>query len=265
MSDNTFQRAVLGGATVGLGYLLWRQLNAPTSTSSARATLTYWNGRGRAEVVRLMLAATGEDYDEAVPGFPGATHLTKPEQFEQLKENGLLAFGQVPLLRIDGLDLVQTGAIVRYLAAKHSLRGDGSAADVARCDMTAETVLDWKNATCPAFEFALNGFEPSKEQLEKLQAGNARYMPRLEKALERNGTGWFVGGRLSYPDVLAFEVLEQIAPHCDMAPFPRLSQLHQALLQNARIKAWLASDKRKMKTQDGLKGYKADVNRTLRR
>ena len=32
-------------------------------------------------------------------------------------------FGQVPLLEIDGLKLVQTGAIVRYLARKHGMYG----------------------------------------------------------------------------------------------------------------------------------------------
>jgi hypothetical protein len=40
----------------------------------------------------------------------------------------------VPLLRIDGLALVQTKAIVRYLAEKHGLRG-ATPAEVATCDM----------------------------------------------------------------------------------------------------------------------------------
>lgn len=35
-----------------------------------------------------------------------------------------LLFQQVPLLRIDGIDLVQSGAIARYLARKTHLYGD---------------------------------------------------------------------------------------------------------------------------------------------
>jgi len=35
-----------------------------------------------------------------------------------------LLFQQVPLLRIDGMNLVQSGAIVRYLAAKTNLYGN---------------------------------------------------------------------------------------------------------------------------------------------
>jgi glutathione S-transferase len=37
---------------------------------------------------------------------------------------GKVLFGQVPLLEIDGLNLVQTGAIVRYLARKYNLYGN---------------------------------------------------------------------------------------------------------------------------------------------
>ena len=43
---------------------------------------------------------------------------------DYLRENGYLAFNQVPLLRIDGLNLVQSQAIVRYLARKHHLYGE---------------------------------------------------------------------------------------------------------------------------------------------
>jgi glutathione S-transferase len=112
----------------------------------------------------------------------------------------------------------------------------------------------------------MNGFEPTKEQLDRITRGNAKWMPRLERALERNGSGWFVGAGMSYPDVLCFELLDQFEVHIgDWAPFPRLQRLLAALRSNPRIAAWLQSDRRKMKTQDGLARYKQDVNRTLRR
>ena len=55
-----------------------------------------------------------------------------PAQWAVLKESGALAMGSVPLLCIDGLQLVQSQAIVRYLARNHGLCGDpASAADAA--------------------------------------------------------------------------------------------------------------------------------------
>ena len=46
-----------------------------------------------------------------------------------LRDNGFLEFNQVPLLRIDGMNIVQTQAIVRYLARKHGLYGKNAKED----------------------------------------------------------------------------------------------------------------------------------------
>ena len=239
---------------------------ASPPSPAPRTTLTYWNGRGRCEVIRLMLAACGEEYDEGVPGVPGVTHLAEPEHWKALQDSGALLMGSVPLLCIDGLQLVQSQAIVRFLARKHGLCGDpASASDAAMVDIVAETILDWKNATGFAFEFSRNGYAPTEEQTAKLAAGNAKFLPRLEGFLARSGTGHFVGTGLTYADVLALEPLEQLAPHEDLAAFPLLGQLHATLRANERLAAWLASDRRKMKDQSGLVAYKASVNRTLGR
>jgi glutathione S-transferase len=62
-----------------------------------------------------MLAATQERWENA--------GLEKAKAFSALKADGRLLFGQVPMLEIDGLELVQSQAIIRYLARKHSLSG----------------------------------------------------------------------------------------------------------------------------------------------
>ena len=226
---------------------------------STRPTLTYWNGRGRAEVIRLMLAATGTDYDEAVPGFPGVTHLSEKAHMDHLRAEGCLPVDQVPLLCIDGLRLSQSRAIVRYLAAKNELCGDGTPEQAVRCDMVAETLRDWHLI----FEFGLNGYEPSPVQLDTLRTANAKYLPRLERVLRENGTGLFVGKQLTYADILALEVLEEISPHETLDQYPCLRQLHVHVSSLPRIAAWLQSDKRKNKTQETVGPYKVTVMRTL--
>ena len=50
-----------------------------------------------------------------------------------------LPFGQLPLLQIDGIDIVQSQAAVRYLARRANLYGK-SAFDEVKCDMIAETI-----------------------------------------------------------------------------------------------------------------------------
>ena len=72
--------------------------------SSAVAVLTYFKGRGRAELIRLMLEITGTPYKERTISGP---------LLEELRTKGDLFFQQLPLLEIDGLKLVQSAAIVR--------------------------------------------------------------------------------------------------------------------------------------------------------
>jgi len=43
---------------------------------------------------------------------------------EDLRKAGCLQFEQVPLVQIDGLNLIQSGAIVRYLGNRFGLYGD---------------------------------------------------------------------------------------------------------------------------------------------
>lgn len=235
-----------------------------TDVESHPTTLTYWNGRGLCETIRLMLAATGEEYKEAVPGFPECRHLSEPEHLAFLRANGYLMFDQVPLLCIDGLKLVQSQAIVRYLARKHGLNGQ-SAADQVRIDMVAETILDWRRGIGIAFEYSFNAHEPSQEQRATLAAGNARFLPRLEKILLQNGQVFFVGATASYADILALEPLEQIAPYEDLSEYPSMRALHANLKGMPRLSAWLQSNLRKSKTQEGVAEYKRLVAHTLGR
>ncbi len=77
------------------------------------ATLTYFNGRGNGERVRYALAAAGIEYEEK--------YLVEPGSLDDLRSTGKLEFGQVPLLEIDGINLVQSWSIVRYLAQRSNL------------------------------------------------------------------------------------------------------------------------------------------------
>jgi glutathione S-transferase len=97
------------------------------------ATLYYFAGRGLADQVRWFLAATGTTFTQKI--------INQRSQLLKMTAKGQLPFGQLPLLQIDGLDIVQSQAIVRYLARKHNLIGK-SDEEMLRCDIIAETVRD---------------------------------------------------------------------------------------------------------------------------
>lgn len=96
------------------------------------ATLYYFSGRGLADQIRWMLAATNVDFCQKV--------VSSRERFLELAACQL-PFGQLPLLQIDGMEIVQSQAAVRYLARRAHIQGN-SAQDALKCDMIAEAVRD---------------------------------------------------------------------------------------------------------------------------
>ena len=82
---------------------------------AGKPILHYFNGRGRMECIRWLLAAAGVEFEEEF--------IEKPEDLDKLKNDGSLMFQQVPMVEIDGIKLVQTRAILNYVATKYNLYG----------------------------------------------------------------------------------------------------------------------------------------------
>lgn len=166
------------------------------SNFSSTAVLTYWDGRGNAELLRLMLAASGEAWEEKVYGDDNATHMSTPDQFKNIIADGVCAFEQVPLLQIDGLNLVQKQAIVRYLARKHNMYG-ANAVEAVQIDIVSEGYLDFKSS------LKYNDFGDS------WTAALNKSLPKFERVLRSNESksGFFVGGSVSFVDIQMFEIL----------------------------------------------------------
>lgn len=199
------------------------------------ARLTYFEGHGRAEEVRLMLAACGVQWKEAVYGDDsGAQYVTTAAQMRALMSHGALAMEQLPLLQLDGLCLVQQPAILRYLARRHNLYG-GSMAEAAQIDILSDSIGDWA---------------PISALLQEKESGalHAKYLSRFDRALASNREGDFlVGRRLSFVDIQLFQALEQLADAkaVDLrAKWPALDAYRSRLRKLGPIAAYLASPSR---------------------
>ena len=77
-----------------------------------KPTLVYFAARGRAELIRLVLAEAGVDYQEHHVGHGTPPVQGRPTDFDTLKATPLLPFGAVPVWEEpDGFVLAQSGAI----------------------------------------------------------------------------------------------------------------------------------------------------------
>ena len=195
--------------------------------------LHYFQGKGLGEQVRLMLWEAGVQYEER--------YVDTREKLEALRANNDLLFQQLPLLEIDGLKLVQSGAIVRYIARKYNLYGK-SAADQVQCDMLADGVKDVLGKLT-GYPFRTDK-EAFKAQVRPLIP---RYLNCFTNYLSRNNNqemkGFLLGDAITFADITLFDVLErlvEIFPDL-LSEYPYIESFHVRMLSRDSVKKLYSS------------------------
>lgn len=214
------------------------------------AVLHYFNGRGRAETTRWMLAANQIAFENAI--------IETPEQMATLRKSGLLPFDQIPLLLIDAHAISQSSATIRFLARRGDLYGD-TGDDALWCDMVAGVAADLAEAPMQA------AFQPTPQQAVALVAARfGKFAPLLEARLVANKTGFVAGNRLTFADIVLVEALDGCLDRLPdlLDGFPGLATLHGHVTGLAGIAAYLASPQRHPVPGDQ---YVIDVARVLQR
>jgi glutathione S-transferase len=111
--------------------------------------LTYFNVRGLAETIRMLLAVAKveyEDYRYPLEVIDMSTHQMVKEEFDSDKAEGKLlkSLNKVPFLEVDGVVIPQSKTIERYLAVKYNMMGSNDL-ESARIDSICEYVRDFKD------------------------------------------------------------------------------------------------------------------------
>ncbi|CAD7677953.1 unnamed protein product [Nyctereutes procyonoides] len=163
---------------------------------AGKPKLHYFNGRGRMESIRWLLASAGVEFEEKFIG--------TPEDLDKLKNDGSLMFQQVPMVEIDGMKLVQTRAILNYIATKYNLYGK-DIKERALIDMYTEGMADLNEMImvlplCPPDQ------KDAKITLIRERTTD-RYLPVFEKVLKSHGQDYLVGNKLSRADIHLVELL----------------------------------------------------------
>mmetsp|Transcript_46175 Transcript_46175/g.121021 ORF Transcript_46175/g.121021 Transcript_46175/m.121021 type:complete len:820 (-) Transcript_46175:515-2974(-) len=212
------------------------------------ARLTYWDGRGNAEIIRLALAASGTEWHEGVAlDDPRFKNISSEEQMKQLMSAGVLAFDQLPLLELDGLFLVQKMATIRHIARTRGLYGS-TPAEAARIDIAVEGLMDYRSS-------------------KPLKAGNGRYLPLFERLVRANcdgaqATTYFVGSKMSIADVVFFWIMaEREEYEAYLEPYPLLKALYALVGASDGIATYMSSGRRY--PRPGREGYLDRVKSTI--
>uniref|UniRef100_A0A8D0SMM1 Glutathione S-transferase n=2 Tax=Sus scrofa TaxID=9823 RepID=A0A8D0SMM1_PIG len=218
--------------------------NQETAIMVGKPKLHYFDGRGRAEVIRWLLASAGVEFEEKF--------VDTLEDLEKLRNDGSLMFQQVPMIEIDGMKLVQTRAILNYIATKYDLCGK-DIKERAAVDMYTEGIADIGEMImllpiCPPDE------KDAKMALIKERVSN-RYLPAFEKVLKSHGQDYLVGNKLSRADIQLVELLyyvEELDPSL-LANFPLLKALKTRVSNLPTVKKFLQPGSQRKPPMDAKK------------
>jgi glutathione S-transferase len=196
--------------------------------------LYYFPIRGLGEYVRLLLIDNGVKFENEKIGF---------DKWPTLKPT--MQFGQMPALKDGDFQLVQTGAILRYLAKKigHGLYGANDK-EAAVIDMTYDGIVDLRTKYNQLIYREWDDDHKKEFINNTLPTELAKFEHLL--AASHGGNGYFNGDKVNFADYAAFEVFDAcqtLAPSC-FDQFPLLKAYHHRVAQRPGLQAYLKSAER---------------------
>lgn len=227
-----------------------KKAQAAPASNKPIGTLNYFPIRGRAETIRLILAANELEWEEIV-------------QFDKAAAGtGDMPFGQCPtwFQKSLGTQLSQMDAICRHIGRQVGWYGRGGVNE-ARIDEVLGGIEDLRMQYVKLIyvsnfdKQALQAYQADMLDLAGMNRPKAgAHLQFLENFLARHGGEWAVGDRLSIADAAVFDLFDLHVDLCNnsaqyistkpLEAFPLLAA-HRVKFSNlAGVKAYLTSSKR---------------------
>ncbi|VDL58054.1 unnamed protein product [Hymenolepis diminuta] len=178
-------------------------------------TLGYWNIRGLAEQIRLLLRYLKVEYQEKLYE-PGPAPDYDRREWMADKFNLGLSFPNLPYY-IDGdFKISQSSAILEYIADRHDMVSNCKK-QRAILHMLMNSILDFR------LSFVKICYSPD---FEALKVDFLKTLPEKLKQFEDylGDKKWLTGDKINYPDFSLCEILNQLEkfePKC-LTDFPKL-------------------------------------------
>lgn len=200
------------------------------------ATLYYFEGRGRADQIRWLLAATGVTFVQR--------NIDTHAKFNMVKAS--LPFGKVPYLQIDGVGLVETQSILRYLAKRAGIDGK-TELEKTVSDVYVESIRDMLSPVMGA-PFMRYKFKNDEEKLSEFKQSMhdtfSKNALNFEQILTKNGGLYLVGDNMTWADILLVHALtwyvEELGTDI-MQPFSALIDLQNSIINVPNIRRFIRS------------------------
>jgi len=194
-------------------------------------TLVYFDGRGRAELVRWELAYAGVEYEDK---------RISHQDWPNVKPT--TPYGQLPYLEVGGKTLPQSATIARYIARQHGLTGKDDW-EAAQADAIVDYIGDALKPLAALFG--------EKDEAKKSALKDAfvkeliqPYLQTLERNLKanNNGEGYLVGSKPTWADFAIVVALDNVVgmDTTVLDKYPTLKAHSQRVHELKGIKEWIA-------------------------
>uniref|UniRef100_A0A8R1DIM1 glutathione transferase n=1 Tax=Caenorhabditis japonica TaxID=281687 RepID=A0A8R1DIM1_CAEJA len=184
--------------------------------------LHYFSIRGYGEYIRLLFIDNGIKFEER-------NFIPYSDEWEEIKLG--MIFGQVPCLKIDGQELVQTGAIMRHLARKHNLNGSNEQ-EATFLDMFFEGVRDVR------LKYVGYIYFDTETRDELVNSTIPAALKKLEALFNTHPGGYIIGDKPNYADYMLFEELDvyNVLDKGILVKFPALRAFHERMWNRPNLK-----------------------------
>ncbi|XP_032898795.1 glutathione S-transferase Mu 3-like [Amblyraja radiata] len=199
-------------------------------------TLGYWDIRGLAQPIRLLLEYTGTAYEEKLYSCGDAPSYDR-SCWTDVKTKLGLDFPNLPYL-IDGdTKICQSNAIMRYVARKNKLVGE-TEPEKTRMDVVENQAMDFRMG------FARMCYNPD---FEKMKPNYLKDLPGILKQFSvfLGKRSWFAGDKITFVDFLLYELLDEhvvFEPKC-LNEFKNLKDFLTRFEALEKIAAYMKSDR----------------------
>ncbi|XP_009245002.2 glutathione S-transferase Mu 1 isoform X1 [Pongo pygmaeus] len=201
-------------------------------------TLGYWDIRGLAHAIRLLLEYTDSSYEEKKYTMGDAPDYDRSQWLNEKFKLGL-DFPNLPYL-IDGAHkITQSNAILRYIARKHNLCECGETEEEKiRVDILENQTMD------NHMQLGMICYNPEFEKLKP------KYLEELPEKLKLYSEflgkqPWFAGNKITFADFLVYDVLDLhriFEPKC-LDAFPNLKDFISRFEGLEKISAYMKSSR----------------------
>jgi glutathione S-transferase len=226
--------------------------------------LYYWSTiQGRGEFVRLALEEADAAYvDVARKGAGGMSAMLRLMESNRVEHPPFAP----PFLKSGKLLIAQTANILMYLGPRHGLAPASEAGRLFahQLQLTVTDLVQEVHDTHHPISTELYYEEQRRAAKQRSEVFLKHRVPKFlgyfERVLARNaaGKGFLIGGRLTYPDLSLFQIVEGLRYAFPRAmkrierAHPRVVAVHDKVALRPRIAAYLASPRRIPFNEEGI-------------